>query len=111
MPHTADKRILSEIRSLLWLSDLEPLNSKSVLSAWLEAVRREAPACVRLLEIRLGRLDTGFADRAVAGTPIPLLRGGDPGTAVRAMADALETDCPRVRTGPDSTPFHDRQGR
>ncbi|WP_351235890.1 SDR family NAD(P)-dependent oxidoreductase [Streptomyces sp. NPDC002133] len=85
--------------------------SKCALSAWLEAVRREAPAGIRVLEIRLGHLDTGFAGRAVAGTPPPLPPGGDLGTAVRSVADALETDARRVRTAPDGTPFLERQGR
>ncbi|MCT7356794.1 SDR family oxidoreductase, partial [Streptomyces sp. 15-116A] len=42
--------------------------SKAALRAWLEAVRREARSTgVRVLEIRPGHLDTGFAQRPVAG--------------------------------------------
>ena len=86
--------------------------SKSALGAWLGAVRREArPAGIHVLDIRLGHLDTGFADRAVAGTPPSLPYTGDLTAAVRAVADALAADAELVRTGPDGMPYPERRDR
>ncbi|GAA2991354.1 SDR family NAD(P)-dependent oxidoreductase [Streptomyces fulvorobeus] len=86
--------------------------SKAALGAWLDAVRREArPAHIRVLDLRLGHLDTGFADRAVAGTPPPLPRSGDLRAAVQAVADALATDAELVRAGTDGVPVLQRRAR
>ncbi|MER6678179.1 SDR family NAD(P)-dependent oxidoreductase [Streptomyces sp. NPDC000983] len=86
--------------------------SKAALSAWLHAVRREARgAGIRVLEVRPGHLDTGFAQRAVAGTPPPLPPGGDPRRIVAAVVDALTDDTELVRTALDGTPVAERRAR
>ncbi|MEU6737256.1 SDR family NAD(P)-dependent oxidoreductase [Streptomyces physcomitrii] len=84
--------------------------SKAALAAWLGAVRREArTAGVRVLDVRPGHLDTGFADRAVAGTPPPLPAGGDPLRTVAAVAEAMAADAELVRTAPDGAPVVERR--
>ncbi|MBM9617346.1 SDR family NAD(P)-dependent oxidoreductase [Streptomyces zhihengii] len=86
--------------------------SKAALGAWLDAVRRETrPRGVQVLDIRFGHLDTGFADRPVAGTAPPLPPGGDLGAAVRAVADALHSGADRVVTAPDGTYAPERHAR
>lgn len=86
--------------------------SKAALSAWLLAVRREArSAGIRVLDIRPGHLDTGFADRAVAGTAPTMPTGGDPRRVVAAVADAMEADAELLRTAPDGTPLVERRAR
>ncbi|MFB7513036.1 SDR family NAD(P)-dependent oxidoreductase [Streptomyces sp. NPDC056144] len=79
--------------------------SKAALSAWLAAVRREARgAGVRVLEIRPGHLDTGFADRPVAGTAPPMPKGGDPLDVAAAVADALADGAELLSTDPAGKP-------
>lgn len=86
--------------------------SKAALSAWLDAARREVRAGgIRVLEIRPGHLDTGFADRPVAGTAPPMPPGGDPHRLVAAVADALESDAELVLTDQDGTPLVERRTR
>lgn len=86
--------------------------SKAALSGWLDAVRREARgAGIRVLDIRPGHLDTGFADRAVAGTAPPMPPGADPGRVVEAVVDALGSGAELVRTAPDGVPVVERQAR
>ncbi|RSS10629.1 SDR family oxidoreductase [Streptomyces sp. WAC08401] len=86
--------------------------SKAALRAWLDAVRRETRRTgVRVLEIRPGHLDTGFAHRPVAGTVPPLPQGGDPRHVAAAVADALETEAELVTTSPDGTPVVERRAR
>ncbi|MFI6646970.1 SDR family NAD(P)-dependent oxidoreductase [Streptomyces sp. NPDC050529] len=86
--------------------------SKAALRVWLEAVRRETrSAGVGVLEVRPGHLDTGFAQRTVAGTAPPLPRGGDPRQVAAAVADALAADGELVRTGPDGTPAVEGRAR
>ncbi|MEU6568852.1 SDR family NAD(P)-dependent oxidoreductase [Streptomyces parvulus] len=86
--------------------------SKAALSAWLDAARREVRAGgIRVLEIRPGHLDTGFADRPVAGTAPPMPPGGEPRRVVAAVADALESDAELVLTDQDGTPVVERRTR
>ncbi|MFF3610056.1 SDR family NAD(P)-dependent oxidoreductase [Streptomyces sp. NPDC002463] len=86
--------------------------SKAALSAWLDAVRREArSAGVGVLEIRPGHLDTGFADRPVAGTAPPLPKGGDPREVAVAVADALAADAELLRSDPAGTSVVIRRAR
>ncbi|QMV20549.1 SDR family NAD(P)-dependent oxidoreductase [Streptomyces sp. SCUT-3] len=74
--------------------------SKAALSAWLTAVRREQRRRgVHVLDARLPHMDTGFADRAVAGSPPPMPPGADLGAAVRAVVDALASGAAVVRPG------------
>ncbi|MFI6340531.1 SDR family NAD(P)-dependent oxidoreductase [Streptomyces sp. NPDC050535] len=84
--------------------------SKAALSAWLGAVRREArTAGIRVLDIRPGHLETGFAGRSVAGTAPPLPAGSDPRRIVAAVADAMAADAELLRTAPDGTPVVERR--
>ncbi|MFJ7072257.1 SDR family NAD(P)-dependent oxidoreductase [Streptomyces sp. NPDC098781] len=86
--------------------------SKAALSAWLAAARREARGTgVQVLDVRPGHLDTGFADRPVAGAAPPMPPGGDPGQLVEAVVDAMETDAELVRTAPGGAPVVERRDR
>ncbi|MEU8848053.1 SDR family oxidoreductase [Streptomyces sp. NPDC048564] len=86
--------------------------SKAALSAWLAAARRETRGTgVQVLDVRPGHLDTGFADRPVAGAAPPMPPGGDPGHLVKAVVDAMETDAELVRTAPGGAPVVERRAR
>ncbi|GAB2796244.1 hypothetical protein GCM10027073_30090 [Streptomyces chlorus] len=86
--------------------------SKAALSAWLFAARREArTAGIRVLDIRPGHLDTGFADRPVVGTAPPMPQGGDHRRIVAAVADAMAAEAELLRTAPDGTPVVERRAR
>ncbi|GAB3108365.1 hypothetical protein GCM10027160_06180 [Streptomyces calidiresistens] len=64
--------------------------AKAALSAWLTAVRSEQRRRrVAVLDARLPHLDTGFADRAVAGAPPTMPAPADLDTVVRGIVDAL----------------------
>lgn len=83
---------------------------KAALSAWLAAVRRETRTLgIRVLEVRPGHLETGFADRAVAGTAPPMPAGGDPRHVVVAGADAMVADTELLRTAPDGALVTERR--
>lgn len=84
--------------------------SKAAMCAWLVAARREGRTCgIQVLDIRPGHLDTGFADRPVAGTAPPMPAGGDPRRLVIAVADAMEADAELLHTTPDGTPVAERR--
>ncbi|MDI3385226.1 SDR family oxidoreductase [Streptomyces sp. B-S-A8] len=86
--------------------------SKAALSAWLGAVRREArTAGVRVLDIRPGHMDTGFADRPVVGAAPPLPAGADVDKVVAAVVDAMASDAELLRTSADGTPVTERRAR
>ncbi|MEV6019436.1 SDR family oxidoreductase [Streptomyces sp. NPDC051997] len=74
--------------------------SKAALAAWLRGVRREQRASgVAVLEIRLPHMETGFAGRAVLGTP-PVLAAGLPvAEAVDAIVAALSAGARLVKPG------------
>ncbi|MFD6491921.1 SDR family NAD(P)-dependent oxidoreductase [Streptomyces sp. NPDC060188] len=78
--------------------------AKAALAAWLQAVRREQrTAGTTVLEIRLPHLETGFARRAVSGTP-PVLPAGLPVEyAVDAIVEALTSGARLVRPGAGAT--------
>ncbi|GAA1920440.1 hypothetical protein GCM10009716_31300 [Streptomyces sodiiphilus] len=64
--------------------------SKAALSSWLTAVRTEQRRHgVAVVDARLPHLDTGFADRAVAGTPPGMPSPARLDEAVRGVADAV----------------------
>lgn len=64
--------------------------SKAALSAYLTALRREVRReQIAVLDARLPHLETGFAERAVAGAPPALARGEDPVVAATAIVDAI----------------------
>lgn len=67
--------------------------AKAALSHWLTAVRgEERRRGVHVLDARLPHLDTGFADRAVTGTPPPLPKPVPANDAVHALLDALQKE-------------------
>ncbi|MCD0480863.1 SDR family NAD(P)-dependent oxidoreductase [Streptacidiphilus sp. ASG 303] len=74
--------------------------SKAMLSAWLDAVRREQRARTSVLDARLPHLDTGFAGRAVAGEPPRMPAGADLDAVVAAVVRGLETGAGVCRPGP-----------
>ncbi|MFD4030795.1 SDR family NAD(P)-dependent oxidoreductase [Streptomyces sp. NPDC058637] len=62
----------------------------------------------RILDIRPGHRDTGFADRPTARTtPV----GRDPHQRVGVVVDATEAEAEPPRTAPDGTPVADRRAR
>ncbi|MFF0203651.1 SDR family NAD(P)-dependent oxidoreductase [Streptomyces sp. NPDC005017] len=69
--------------------------SKAALAAWLTAVRRERRReGVAVLDIRLPHVESGFAARAVAGSPPALPRGLTVAEAVDEILDALLRPAP-----------------
>lgn len=65
--------------------------SKAALSAYLEAIRRERRRDLDLvLDVRPGHLETGFAERALAGEPPKLPAPGDTEDLVERILDAIE---------------------
>ncbi|MGW2787804.1 SDR family NAD(P)-dependent oxidoreductase [Streptomyces populi] len=77
--------------------------SKAALSAWLRAVRREQRASgITVLEIRLPHVETGFAGRAVLGTPPVLPTGLPVAEAVDAIVAALSAGARLVKPGRDA---------
>jgi short-subunit dehydrogenase len=64
--------------------------SKAATSAYLTAVRREARReRISVLDVRPPHLETGLADRALAGDPPRLPRGGDPTQLVDLVLQGL----------------------
>ncbi|PKT71224.1 SDR family oxidoreductase [Streptomyces populi] len=77
--------------------------SKAGLATWLRAVRREQRASgVTVLEIRLPHVETGFAGRAVLGTPPALPAGLPVAEAVDAIVAALSAGARVVKPGRDA---------
>ncbi|MET9735696.1 SDR family NAD(P)-dependent oxidoreductase [Streptomyces sp. NPDC006458] len=69
--------------------------SKAALAAWLAAVRRERRRTgVAVLDIRLPHVESGFAARAVVGTPPTLPRGRTVTEAVDTIVEALVQPAP-----------------
>ncbi|MEU8523846.1 SDR family oxidoreductase [Streptomyces sp. NBC_01216] len=70
--------------------------AKAALAAWLGVVGREARRRrVRVTDVRMPHLDTGFAGRAAVGTPPELGPGADPEDAVSRLVVA-----PALASGP-----------
>ncbi|MFF3883691.1 SDR family NAD(P)-dependent oxidoreductase [Streptomyces sp. NPDC001914] len=77
--------------------------SKAGLSTWLRAVRREQRRSgVTVLEIRLPHVETGFAGRAVLGTPPALPAGLPVAEAVDAIVAGLSARARLVKPGRDA---------
>ncbi|MEV5971516.1 SDR family oxidoreductase [Streptomyces sp. NPDC051921] len=64
--------------------------SKAALACWLRVLTREVRRRrIAVVDARFPHLDTGFASRAVVGSPPPLRPGADPCTHVYALLDQL----------------------
>ncbi len=70
--------------------------SKSALAAWLGVVRRENRRHFRVLDIRPPHLDTGLADRALAGAVPRLPEPFSTEAVVNAVVDAIRSDAREV---------------
>lgn len=77
--------------------------SKSALSAWLGVVRRENRRRFTVLDIRPPHIDTGLADRALAGSPPPLPEGFSADEVVDAVLRAVESGAREVVFEPKTT--------
>ena len=67
--------------------------SKAALSAYLTALRREERRDgLLVLDVKPQHIETGFAKRALAGSPPPLKPGADPDDIVAAILRALRDD-------------------
>ncbi len=72
--------------------------SKAALAAYLAALRRERrKELATVLEVSPGHMETGFADRALAGEPPPLPEGEDADELVETALEALATNRREVR--------------
>jgi short-subunit dehydrogenase len=72
--------------------------SKAALAAYLAALRRERrKELSTVLEVSPGHMDTGFADRALAGEPPALPEGEDADELVETALDALAANKREVR--------------
>lgn len=77
--------------------------SKAALASYLTALRRERrKELATVLEISPGHMETGFADRALAGEAPAMPEGEDPDRLVEVSLDALEQDRREVRYEPRS---------
>lgn len=75
--------------------------SKAALSAYLTAVRRERRKELDVvLDVRPGHMDTGFAERAIAGEPPKLPAPQDEGQLVERVLDAVEAGARELRYDP-----------
>lgn len=64
--------------------------AKAALAAWLEAVGKEQRRRhIALIDLRLPHINTGFANRAIAGRPPQLPPGLPIAAAVEMVMDAL----------------------
>lgn len=63
--------------------------SKASLAAFLSALRREVRRQYTVLEVSPGHMETGFADRALAGEPPAMPEGEDVDELVRLIVDSM----------------------
>jgi len=70
--------------------------SKSALSSWLTVLRREQRGCVNVLDVRPPHLDTGLAERPLAGTAPPLPEPFPAGQVADAVISAIQDDAREV---------------
>jgi short-subunit dehydrogenase len=72
--------------------------SKAALASYLAALRRERrKELSTVLEVSPGHMETGFAERSLAGEPPPLPEGEDPDELVRVAVQALADGRREVR--------------
>jgi short-subunit dehydrogenase len=70
--------------------------SKSALSSWLTVLRREQRGRVNVLDVRPPHLDTGLAERPLAGTAPPLPEPFPAGQVADAVISAIQDDAREV---------------
>lgn len=63
--------------------------SKASLAAFLSALRREVRRQFTVLEVSPGHMETGFADRALAGEPPEMPEGADVDELVELIVDSM----------------------
>lgn len=74
--------------------------SKAALAAFLAATRRELRREVNVLEVSPGHMETGFADRALAGEPPAMPEGEDVDALVGLIVQAIEEGRREIRYDP-----------
>lgn len=63
--------------------------SKASLAAFLQALRREVRREFTVLEVSPGHMETGFADRALAGEPPTMPEGEDIDALIEVIIDSM----------------------
>lgn len=76
--------------------------SKAALVAFLAATRRELRRKVNVLEVSPGHMETGFADRSLAGDPPAMPEGEDVDALITQVAEAIAEDRREIRYDPKS---------
>lgn len=71
--------------------------SKASLAAFLSALRREVRRQFTVLEVSPGHMETGFADRALAGDAPEMPEGSDVDELVRLIVDSMVEDRREIR--------------
>ncbi|MFE2478030.1 SDR family NAD(P)-dependent oxidoreductase [Streptomyces sp. NPDC059389] len=94
VPAVRDGGFLSAISGAIVIAPLtgtaDYAASKAALACWLGVLAREVRRRrIAVVDARLRHLDTGFASRAIVGSPPPLQKGADPGPEVQALVDDL----------------------
>lgn len=76
--------------------------SKAALAAFLAATRREMRREVAILEVSPGHMETGFADRALAGEPPSMPEGEDVDALIGQIVEAISNGKREIRYDPKS---------
>lgn len=76
--------------------------SKAALAAFLAATRREMRREVDILEVSPGHMETGFADRALAGEPPSMPEGEDVDALIEQIVEAIAEGRREIRYDPKS---------
>jgi short-subunit dehydrogenase len=71
--------------------------SKAALAAYLTALRRERRKELAVIEVSPGHMETGFADRTLAGEPPAMPEAADPEELVTAVMEAIASGRREVR--------------
>jgi short-subunit dehydrogenase len=75
--------------------------SKAALSSWLSATRREKRRHhIGVFDIRPPHMDTGLAERAIAGNPPTMPRPADPDAVVSTIIQGVREDARELVTTP-----------
>ncbi|MFF3863368.1 SDR family NAD(P)-dependent oxidoreductase [Streptomyces sp. NPDC002209] len=94
VPAVRDGGFLSAISGAIVIAPLtgtaDYAASKAALACWLGVLAREVRRRrIAVVDARLRHLDTGFASRAVVGSPPALQRGAEPAPEVHVLVDDL----------------------